>query len=182
MHHVTSFQIISPFGPKVRRDSAGEWKHVTLSQTTSAHCCSCAQSSLSGAKKKWMKLEGSLGNCGIKSRGMFVKANSLYNGFGVVCQYHLQNEWFKIVCLLTCRNLHACFYLSYGIVKTPIRHFCWQRRCGDLYLLQDLRKTGGNLRRTEVHRSFEAPMATGDGPWWKCRGALWADVSGIGIE
>ena len=86
------------------------------------------------------------------------------------------------VCLLTCRSLHACFYLSYGIVKTPIRHFFWQRTCRDLYLLQDLRKTGGNLRRTEVHRSFEAPMATGDGPWWKCRGALWTDVSGIGIE
>lgn len=37
-------------------------------------------------------------------------------------------------------------------------------------------------RRTEVHSAFEAPMATGDGPWWKCRGALWTDVSGIGIE
>lgn len=77
MHHVTSFQIISPFGPKVRRDSTGEWKHVTLSQTTSAHCCSCAQSSLSGAEKKWMKLEGSLGNCGIKSRGDVCKGKQL---------------------------------------------------------------------------------------------------------
>lgn len=89
---------------------------------------------------------------------MFVKANSLYNGFGVVCQYHLQNEWFKIVCLLTCRSLHACFYLSYGIVKTPpIRHFFWQRTCGDLYLLQDLRKTGGNLGEQKYTAHLKHP-------------------------